>query len=382
MSVTLGADVALADRSLRLIRDGQRPSGALLASPTFAQYRYSWFRDGAFVCEAMDRYGRLDVSARFHAWAAHTIAAESQGLARATEVAMSGGTPDPGDYLHCRYAEDGQRAESGGHGDTSWPTFQLDGPAIWLWSLEHHRRHGGDVEGSVRDVVPITARYIAAMWETPCFDAWEESGDRVHTSTVAAIAAGLDAASSLEPSLQADALIRGARDAIGRWLADGSGPYVKWQGSDQLDASLLWMAVPYGLATITDDRFAATLQGIERNLTSQGGGVHRYATDTFYGGGAWPVLTAAHARVLLWRDEPGDFERARSALDWIEATADEAGQLPEQVSDHALAPDHVDDWQRDWGSCARPLLWSHAAYLSLRADLVMAGMEASPGALT
>ena len=78
---------------------------------------------------------------------------------------------------------------------------------------------------------------------------------------------------------------------------------------------------------------------IERDILDPDGGVHRFASDTFYGGGAWPVLTSAYGRVLLRRGEPGDLARATAALQWIEAQADEHGHLPEQVSDHALAPE-------------------------------------------
>ena len=120
------------------------------------------------------------------------------------------------------------------------------------------------------------------------------------------------------------------------------------------------------LAISTEPRFAATLHRIEKELVTDGPGVHRYRSDTYYGGGAWPVLTSAYGRVLLRRGGPGDVERALQALHWIEAQADARGELPEQVADHALAPERVDEWRELWGESARPLLWSHAAYLSLR----------------
>ena len=92
-------------------------------------------------------------------------------------------------------------------------------------------------------------------------------------------------------------------------------------------------------------------------------------TDTFYGGGAWPVLTSAYGRVLLRRDGPGDRQRAMAALRWIEAQADPEGRLPEQVADRAFAPHRLAEWRERWGESATPLLWSHAAYLALRAEL-------------
>ena len=146
------------------------------------------------------------------------------------------------------------------------------------------------------------------------------------------------------------------------------GAFTKWAGNPEVDASLLWMAAPYESVSATESRFAATLSRIEDELTTDGPGVHRYRSDTYYGGGAWPVLTSAYGRVLLRRGDPGDLERALEALGWIEAQAAD-GELPEQVADHALAPERIDEWREMWGESARPLLWSHAAYLSLHSEL-------------
>ena len=41
----------LARHSVAVIRAGEAPSGAYIASPTFSVYRYSWLRDGAFIAD-------------------------------------------------------------------------------------------------------------------------------------------------------------------------------------------------------------------------------------------------------------------------------------------------------------------------------------------
>jgi GH15 family glucan-1,4-alpha-glucosidase len=228
---------------------------------------------------------------------------------------------------------------------------------------------GGRLEPEVSGAVVPVARYLADVWELPCADAWEEHGDRVHASTLAAIRAGIEAATTLEPGLAQEPAVIRLRSMIEERMSVRDGAFTKWQGSDEVDASLLWMAAPYESLLTTEPRFAATLERIERELVDVDGGVHRFASDTFYGGGAWPVLTSAYGRVLLRRDEEGDLERALQALRWIEAQADERGRLPEQVADQAFAPDRIDEWRHLWGESARPLLWSHAAYLALRAEL-------------
>jgi len=48
MSETSAARLrVLADHSLSVIRAGQSPGGAYVASPTFPVYNYCWLRDGA-----------------------------------------------------------------------------------------------------------------------------------------------------------------------------------------------------------------------------------------------------------------------------------------------------------------------------------------------
>jgi uncharacterized protein (DUF433 family) len=39
----------------------------------------------------------------------------------------------------------------------------------------------------------------------------------------------------------------------------------------------------------------------------------------------------------------------------------------------ALRPEHIDGWRATWGESARPLLWSHATWLSLHHELEAAG---------
>ena len=351
--------------SVRVILDGQAPSGAFIASPTFSQYRYAWLRDGAFIAEALDLVGHLDASGRFHDWVAGLVNDSESGIERSIAVVAAGGSPAPEDYLHCRYETDGAR------GPDDWPTFQLDGPGIWLWSLGHHARNGGQIRPAHRRAARSAARYLTALWDHPSSDAWEEWPEQVHTSTLAGILAGLRAAPSLlgDGSHEVGPAIDSATAAITDRLDRGPTPLTKWDGSDEVDGSLLWIAAPYEILAPDHPTFAATLRRIETELVSPDGGVHRYATDTYYGGGEWILLTAALGRVYLRRGARGDRERALRCLRWIEAQAGTDGWLPEQVATHALHPERIDEWLAFWGESASPLLWSHASYLALLTEL-------------
>jgi GH15 family glucan-1,4-alpha-glucosidase len=94
--------------------------------------------------------------------------------------------------------------------------------------------------------------------------------------------------------------------------------------------------------------------------------MYRYLADTFYGGGQWPVLSAAYGMACLARGEPGDDERARLSAAWIESQRQFGRGLPEQSADHALHPGYVSEWRARWGPVARPLTWSHAMAFMLR----------------
>jgi GH15 family glucan-1,4-alpha-glucosidase len=355
----------LARRSVEVILDGQAPSGAFIASPTFEQYRFSWLRDGAFITEALNLVGQQAAAARFHDWIAALVEDGSAGMERAVAAARAGQPIAPADYLHCRYDVDGRP------GPDDWPTFQLDGPGIWLWSLAHHARHGGTLSPAHREAAGRVARYLGAVWRLPSYDAWEEWPDHLHTSTLAAILAGLCAAEALGveagPDREAN---RVARSAIEERLTPAPGQALtKWPGSDAVDGSLLWLVAPYEILAPEEAPFAATLAGIERDLVSRDGGVHRYRADTYYGGGEWLLLTAALGRVYLRRDRQGDRARASACLSWLERQASDEGDLPEQIGTNALHPETIDEWRARWGESASPLLWSHAAYLALAHEL-------------
>jgi GH15 family glucan-1,4-alpha-glucosidase len=91
-----------------------------------------------------------------------------------------------------------------------------------------------------------------------------------------------------------------------------------------------------------------------------------YADDSYYGGAAWVLLTA----YLGWYyAKIGETARARTLLDWVAAQADDTGNLPEQITARLNHPAMLSAWERRWGRSAHPLLWSHAAYLTLAAHL-------------
>ena len=350
---------SLSRRSIEIILQNQNPSGAYPACTNFPTYRYSWFRDGSFTAFAMDLVGERQSAARFHRWVARTVNSYAETVERAVQKANNGEKLEPGDILHTRYEVDGR------YGADEWPNFQLDGFGTWLWALGEHARFSADeLSEDMLSAARLVADYLSALWRRPCSDCWEEFPDEVHTYTLGAIFAGLKASATLvDPSYDAE------KERVRSFIQENcvqNGRFIKYVGWEVVDASLLGLAVPYGVVTPDDAIMLATVENIEATLW-MGGGVHRYAEDTFYGGGEWVLLTAW----LGWYyTKIGDFDKASALMKWVEAQADANGWLPEQIPSSLNVTTFYKLWRERWGDIATPLLWSHANYLVLHNNLL------------
>lgn len=359
---------SLARHSVSLVLANQAPSGAYVASPTFPVYRFSWFRDGAFIADAMSRAGQPASAERFFAWCSRVLEDRATKVDSLVERHRAGEAIPDSDHLHTRYTVDGTESED------DWWTFQLDGYGTWLWALgAHAARHEHSVLPYAAGVA-VSVRYLAEFWKEPCYDWWEEHRFERHTSTLGAIRAGLAAAAewdAMPDDLRGQARTA-ATDLSSLALEQGvrDGRLVKWLNGDDVDASLLACATPFGLIAPDGPIADATVREVERRLAH--GGVHRYPADVYYGGGEWLLL----AGLLGWHYAAvGRTAEAERQLLWIADHATAAGELPEQVDDHLLHPERQAEWTRRWGPVATPLLWSHAMFLTLALEL---GVVASP----
>lgn len=344
----------LVERSLRVLHDGQASSGAFVASPAFPVYDFGWLRDGSFCAFALDSAGRGAAAHAFHAWAVSTLE-RHRGMAENAIARLSAGSPlPPEDMLPTRFTLGGELEHP--DGDEPWPNFQVDGYGIWLWALEAHL--DGDLPPDWRPAVELGARYLATTWRLPCWSCWEELHSGEHASTVGAAAAGLAAGARLlddaELAAEADAARRHLRM---RFAVDGR--LGREPGESGVDASMIWLATPFGVLDGGDPVTTATIDAIKRELIGPGGGVYRYLGDTYFGGGEWLLLASS----LAWHELASGGSDASELRAWVRAQASPNGDLPEQVTGHAQDPTMVAPWVDRWGPVANPLLWSHAMFL-------------------
>lgn len=358
----------LTRRSIEIIKQHQAPSGAYVASPSFATYRYSWLRDGAFIAYAMDIVGETTSARAFHNWVGCTLRHHAWKLALLKEKQANGAKIYPDEFLHTRYTLTGEE------GLEPWGNFQLDGYGTWLWAVAAHTVKDSAFLREIAPAIDMVVDYLCHFWNLPNFDCWEENSDRVHPATLAAIHGGLRAVHQLRPNPAIPPVLESIHQLIlGEGVVDGH--LRKSLGNTEVDASLLWVSTPFVVLEPHDPVMTNTVQRIETDLTRNTtfpGGVRRYKADTYYGGGEWILLTAW----LGWHYlRFGDTEKALSTLRWIEEQADADGQLPEQVPINMNDPAYYDDWVRRWGPIAKPLLWSHAMHLVLYQELRAAAVQ-------
>ncbi len=361
---------ALAQASFDLILELQDASGAYPASPTFSAYKgYSWFRDGAFIADAVSSYGGVDSASRFFDWCSGILLERTDQVNRIVAAAAAAQPVAESEMLATRFTFAGEE------GSDDWWDFQLDGYGTWVWAVvEHAKRHGRDLD-RWRSAITLSVDYLLSSWQRPCFDWWEENAEQVHVSTLACVSAGLRAAATsgvLSEQRRADAesADRNIHYLI-RERGTVDGHLAKWLGTSEVDGSLLSALAPLGVISPSSAVGSATVRAVDIALNVDGG-VHRYRADTYYGGGQWPILSCmlglAYAGV-------GDRTAALRQLGWTASTVGADGSMPEQVADHLLDPSMRDQWIKRWGTAAQPLLWSHAMYIRLAVELGLTERE-------
>ena len=347
----------LYESSIKIIKKNQSSSGAFIASPNFPTYQYCWFRDGSFISYSMDLVGEHQSSQLFHHWAIRTILKYRPKIAKCIEQVNKGNHLEDMDYFHSRFTLDGSELSD------DWGHNQLDGLGTWLWAFVQHLSLTKQTEFSPEciEATQLIRDYLMGLWKYPCFDCWEERPDRIHTYTLASIYGGLNNLARFFT----DDIAKKAADEIRIFILQNSiqnGHFSKHIGSSEIDANLLGLASPYEIIDFDDAIMKRTVELIENQLQLSSIGVHRFPSDSYYGGGAWILLTAW----LGWYySKMGRTDQTQKIMEWIEKQKTENGELPEQVKKDLLVPSRYNEWVKRWGDIASPLLWSHGMYLIL-----------------
>lgn len=347
--------INLLDYSIELIKKRQLPEGAWYADSGYQVYRYSWFRDNSFIAYAMDKAGEMKTSARYHQWVIKLFTQKEISFSAIYSHIKEVGFLPYSLLIETRYLENGDS------GEMFWENHQLDGLGTWIWSFQEHLLSiNREATKEELEVVQTLADYLSLLWRFPCYDLWEEFGDKVHFYTLSSVQAGLKAAQIIL-GRNFENEISQIEDYISAKLVR-NGHFVKYTGDLRVDASMLARLYPYGLCERDDPIFLKTVEIIRKQLYASG--VHRYVDDEYYGGGEW-ILLAAWAGIV--EAQLGNISESKRFRSWIESIGEVSGGiLPEQLSTSMNRPARYDWWLQKWGAPAQELLWSHAMYVLLK----------------
>lgn len=328
------------------------PTGSIAAAGTTSlpeqlggvrnwDYRFCWPRDAAMSAAALVRLGNTGMAMKLLDWVLGIVdRCESPdrlcpiytvtGSHLGTEAEL---TEMPG-YGDSRPVRVGNAAAS---------QVQLDvfGPITDL--VARLTEQGAPISPDHWRLVRAMVAAVEARWREPDHGIWEIRGAKrhhVHSKvmcwhTVDRALVVQDAVLGRHSPEWLDLRQRIARDALAGGWSDRLGAFAIAYGAHEPDAAALWVGLS-GLLPPTDDRFARTVDAVDRLLRS-GPTVYRYTANDDL-----PGSEGGFAICLSWLIESlvllGRLDRAVQLLDQLAALAGPTGLMSEQFDPvHGIA---------------------------------------------
>lgn len=314
-----------------------QPSGAVAAAATTSlpevpggewnwDYRFAWLRDLSFTLRAQWVAACPDEAGRFFTWIADAL-----GRLEDQPVQIMYGLEGERD-LHERtltHLEGYAGSRPVRVGNEAWRHKQLDVMGEVLDAAHLFREQLGELDDRTRDLLVGFARRAAALWREPDAGMWEaRDRERHYLSSKVLCWVALDRAVELAPMLGEDpGPWARTRDEIRETVleegwSERAGAYSGAFGSDELDASVLILPL-VGFLPATDERMAATIERVERELGA-GGLIRRWESDIggFFLTTYWFIECLALA---------GEIERAERWFERVTGLGNDLGLLAEMV---------------------------------------------------
>ncbi len=322
------------------------PSGAFVAAATTSlpeavggsrnwDYRFTWIRDASFALYALFIIGYTAEARAFKDWL------EWSTVGRARDLQIMYGLGGERRLTETELPElDGYRSSRPVRiGNAAYSQFQLDIYGELLDSAHLYRKFGGEIDEEYWEYLQRVVAFVIDHWQEPDDGIWEVRGGRQHfVSSKAWCWVALDRAIKAARAL-------GLPGDVERWrkvraeikedvLANGydaeRGAFVQAYGSKKLDASNLLLPL-VGFVRVDDPRMRATIEAIERELTSPEGFVFRYEHDDDDAAGregTFSICTYWLADNLIAR---GELQRAHALFDKLRESANDLGLFSEET---------------------------------------------------
>jgi GH15 family glucan-1,4-alpha-glucosidase len=261
------------------------PTGGIIAAPTTSlpeqiggvrnwDYRYCWLRDATFTLYALLVGGFTQEASAWRNWLLRTVAGDPADLQimygpagerRLTELEL----PWLPGYEHSAPVRIGNAAST---------QLQLDVYGEVMDAMHLALQSGVDPDPAAWDLEKMLIEHLERIWQKPDDGIWEVRGPRrhfTHSKVMAWVA--FDRAISISKQFGMPAPVdrwSATRDRIHKQVCDegfnrSKGAFTQYYGSEEVDASLLMMAL-VGFLPAHDDRIRGTLAAIEKDLMRDG----------------------------------------------------------------------------------------------------------------
>jgi GH15 family glucan-1,4-alpha-glucosidase len=223
-------------------------------------------------------------------------------------------------------------------GNGAWDQRQLDVYGSLLDAAYTLREQLGEMDDDTRMFLVAAVEAAASRWHEDDQGLWEVRGPArpfLHSKLMCWVAldrglAMIDQLRCTDRAAAWSAVRDEIRDVIlTQGWSERAGAFAQSLGSDELDASVLLIAI-VGFLPNDDDRVLSTIDAIERGLRDESGLTYRYRGDDGFDSpeGSFLLCTFWLAEALA---VTGQVERSRDVLRRAAGYANELGLLSEQV---------------------------------------------------
>jgi GH15 family glucan-1,4-alpha-glucosidase len=261
------------------------PTGGIVAAPTTSlpeaiggtrnwDYRYCWVRDAALTIDSLVEAGCRAEAEAWLWWLVRAVAGSPDQMQIMYGLAGERRLPE----LELDWLPGYEGSTPVRVGNAAALQFQLDVFGELMLAVDVARSHGIEAGGVIWDLQRALVDFVEAHWDLPDQGIWEMRGPpQPHVYSRVMAWAAMDRAVKAVERDGLDGPVdrwRQVRDAIhdqvcARGFNQDVGAFTQAYGSDELDASILRIAVA-GFLPIDDPRVVGTIEAVQRALMVDG----------------------------------------------------------------------------------------------------------------
>ncbi len=325
-----------------------QPTGAIVAAPTTSlpeevggsrnwDYRYAWIRDASLTMNALWIAACPDEAQRFLEWIFRT-AGTSLRKEHGLQIMYGVGGEHDLSERELPHLDGWRESRPVRVGNGAWDQHQSDIYGELFDAVYRLREQVGEIDEPIRIFLEDVADAASSAWGQPDQGIWEMRGEPQHfvySKLMCWVALDrairlFDGVSDSERVARWSVVRAEVRESIlHRGWNEGVGSYTQAFDSDELDASVLMLAIT-GFLSATDPRMLATIECVAVGLAAPCGLLRRYTGADGVGG-----TESTFALCTYWLVEclalAGEVDRATQLFERVTAYANDVGLLSEEV---------------------------------------------------